>query len=254
MNKTGIEWCDYTWNPVTGCEHPCDFCYARKVATRFNVTKAFPKGFAPTMHPERLVDPYKMKKPQTIFVVSMGDLFGNWVPDYWIDQVVYAATEAPQHTYIFLTKNPEHMRRYFDGKKVQPNFWLGTSVGENLQSWDRMQSIMYLGSKGWNTLLSVEPLKAYADVTHKIWNLENTTEQLSHIGWVIIGMQTNPLEPCEPEVLEEVVKRAIFYDIPVFLKDSTLLCFGRAIVPPYREFPIQIHLNKEGAHGKNQQS
>lgn len=35
MNKTGIEWCDMTWNPVTGCRHECEYCYARRIAARF---------------------------------------------------------------------------------------------------------------------------------------------------------------------------------------------------------------------------
>ena len=35
MNKTKIEWCDATWNPVVGCKHGCDYCYAKRIAARF---------------------------------------------------------------------------------------------------------------------------------------------------------------------------------------------------------------------------
>lgn len=236
MNKTKIEWCDMTWNPITGCKHNCEFCYARKIAERFRGSRAFPQGFDPSIHTERLPQPYRMKDPQTIFVVSMGDLFGNWIPDYWIDRVVDAAIEAPRHTYIFLTKNPDHMRRYFTDKMPRKNFWLGTSVGESKPSWTRMPPIQHLGDAGWNTFLSVEPLKEFPFIA-PIW--------MRGIGWVIIGMQTNPLEPCEPDVLEAVVKSAESNHIPVFLKDSTLDCFGRVIVPRYREFPQGIKLNKD---------
>lgn len=33
--KTKIDWADSTWNPVTGCRHSCEYCYARKIAERF---------------------------------------------------------------------------------------------------------------------------------------------------------------------------------------------------------------------------
>ena len=35
MNKSGIEWCDHTWNPITGCRHGCSYCYADKMSLRF---------------------------------------------------------------------------------------------------------------------------------------------------------------------------------------------------------------------------
>ena len=36
MLKTKIEWCDSTWNPVTGCQHGCEYCYAKRIAERFS--------------------------------------------------------------------------------------------------------------------------------------------------------------------------------------------------------------------------
>ena len=113
MQKTDIEWCDVTWNPVTGCRRGCEYCYARGIARRFggwtcdgvktveNLTKKdppvldepllikrssgkverapFPFGFEPTLHLYRLDEPYQ-RKSQNIFVCSMADLFGPWVP------------------------------------------------------------------------------------------------------------------------------------------------------------------------------
>ncbi len=120
MNKTKIEWCDSTWNPVTGCLHGCEYCYAQKIANRFGTInkmiesaaeeginldskyfsnpdyfselneavrdengkiEPYPTNFYPTLHKYRLDDPQKWKKPRTIFVCSMADLFGDWVPD-----------------------------------------------------------------------------------------------------------------------------------------------------------------------------
>ena len=36
MNKSAIDWCDFSWNPVTGCNFGCEYCYARRQATRFS--------------------------------------------------------------------------------------------------------------------------------------------------------------------------------------------------------------------------
>ena len=129
MNKTKIDWCDSTWNPVTGCLHGCEYCYARSIAHRFSgggenwtddktivldkkmygeeEEKAipYPYGFIPTFHRYRLND-YIGKKGRNIFVCSMADLFGEWVPDSWIKEVFKACENAPQHNYLFLTKNP----------------------------------------------------------------------------------------------------------------------------------------------------
>lgn len=44
MDKTKIEWCDSTWNPVTGCLHGCEYCYARQIAERFRGEGRFKRG------------------------------------------------------------------------------------------------------------------------------------------------------------------------------------------------------------------
>ena len=105
-----IEWAAWSWNPVTGCQHGCDYCYAEDIANRF-----YPHKFEPTFHPDRLTAPQNTKigTPRWhsdsgykgVFVGSMADLFGNWVPQEWIDAVLNAVRGAPQWTFIFLTKN-----------------------------------------------------------------------------------------------------------------------------------------------------
>lgn len=140
MQKTKIDWCDMSFNPVTGCLHNCQYCYARKIANRFGTewfpnTKCvelekpvmvpngngkdrinpYPHMFAPTFHKYRLEEPSKKKKGQTIFVCSMADLFGDWVPDEWINEIMKSIAKAPQHRYLFLTKNPERYYEYTEG-------------------------------------------------------------------------------------------------------------------------------------------
>ena len=88
----GISWAAWSWNPVTGCLHGCDYCYARAIANRF--TNAFPAGFTPLFHHERLDAPTNTVIPaahrddpayRRVFVCSMADLYGRWVPDEWIE-------------------------------------------------------------------------------------------------------------------------------------------------------------------------
>lgn len=141
--KTKIDWADSTWNPVTGCRHSCEYCYARKIAERFggvyyedelpnrwgeyecerlhadgdlheldyplknygnNKIAPYPFEFDPTFYRYKLDEPQRWKKSRTIFVCSMADLFGEWVPDEWIAEVFMACEAAPQHRYLFLTK------------------------------------------------------------------------------------------------------------------------------------------------------
>ena len=136
MDNTKIDWADMTWNPVTGCRHGCEYCYAARTAGRFaghisngvkvpfctqegptvldkplktmteagNVVNApYPFGFTPTFHRYRLGDPARKQRPRNIFVCSMADLFGAWVPTKWIMEVLDACLAAPQHNYLFLT-------------------------------------------------------------------------------------------------------------------------------------------------------
>lgn len=150
MEKTKIEWTDSTWNPVTGCCHKCPYCYARNIARRFSgggVLKygarvvlndpvivdgkraAYPYGFKPTFHRYRLKE-YRESKGRNIFVCSMADLFGAWVPDCWIQEVFDECLAAPQHNYIFLTKNPARYIQLAKAGKLPQynNFWYGSSV------------------------------------------------------------------------------------------------------------------------------
>jgi len=117
-DRTGIAWCDATWNPVTGCDpvsEACDHFYAKAVATRFAGTPAYPRGFEVMCWPDRLTIPYRWARPRRVFVCSMSDLFHPEVPDGFIAQVLAVAVNNPRHTFMLLTKRPARMRSLLGG-------------------------------------------------------------------------------------------------------------------------------------------
>jgi protein gp37 len=128
MNKTKIEWTDYSWPIINGCRRKsagCESCYAERLAaTRLAQTEKY-KGLA-VMTPNgprwtgetrlwepALQEPLRLKKPSRIFVADMGDLFYEGVNDEDIDKVFAVMALCPQHTFQVLTKRAERMRDYF---------------------------------------------------------------------------------------------------------------------------------------------
>ena len=249
--KTLIDWADASWNPVTGCRHGGTYCYARRIATRFcsnehgkddagvafpcsgdckfcseldglefldqvtrvnhSPSETYPFGFLPTIHPHRLDVPSKWKKPKTIFVCSMADLFGAWVRDEWIEKVVNACLAAPQHRYLFLTKNPD---RYLDMDKkglLPREFWYGYSATKQDQLWTFKHADDCLCTK---LFVSIEPLLEPMQpgfCTH------------TPADWVIIGAETGnrkgKVVPKKDWVME-IAEECEYSGIPVFMKES----------------------------------
>ena len=237
MNKTKIEWCDMTWNPVTGCLHGCEYCYARKMVKRFGkdikhqcvytleekTKSSYPFGFNPTFDRYRLDKPQKHKKPQNVFVCSMADLFGDWVPDEWIQEVFKACEAAPQHRYLFLTKNP---RRYIvlfikNILPVAKNMWFGTTT--------ETDEIPSFYSVKHNTFVSIEPIMAEFDCKGMAWSNNN-------IDWAIIGAETgNRKGKVIPkrEWIENIVENCRSAGVPVFLKDNLASVWGEPLIQEY---------------------
>lgn len=251
--KTKIEWCDASWNPVTGCYHTCEYCYARRMVNRFSAgwenasnktlhtlnnpaigvrcgksqsrVEPYPYGFHPTFHRYRLDQPKKWVKPKTIFVCSMADLFGEWVPDTWIQDVFNACEESPQHRYLFLTKNP---KRYTQVKRpAGDNFWFGTSICSN----DDLEMADYLPITS-NVFYSIEP------IMEDLHPEDMVAFTRYPVRWYIIGAETgNRKDKVIPkkEWIDHICEVADKNGTAVFMKDSLIPIVGEENMR--REFP-----------------
>jgi protein gp37 len=273
MIKTKIEWADYTWNPVTGCYNDCPYCYARGIARRFGamltesnngtvgnirgenaemrkiheldapeimLTKngdeapaPYPYSFDPTLHRYKLAEPQKLEKPSTIFVCSMADLFGDWVPDEWIQAVFDACAAAPQHRYLFLTKNPERYVKLYEIAMLprKENFWYGATVTDGFSAQRTSDVFGYLPTK-LNIFASIEPL--HEPITHNIIK--------RYFDWLIIGAETgNRKDKITPrKKWIENICAADSSAIPIFMKDSLVPIVGAEAMR--REFPWEVKL------------
>jgi protein gp37 len=168
-----VEWARNTDNPVTGCLHNCNYCYARDIAERF-----YSHGFEPAFIPEILSAAANTPVPvqakddiayRNVFVCSMADLFGKWVPTEWIEAVLEEARANPQWNFLYLTKFPHRMAEF----KYPPNAWLGTSVDTQARA-DIAQKAMSKieASVRW---VSIEPM------------LEWVRLDFSLFDWAVIG-------------------------------------------------------------------
>jgi protein gp37 len=133
-NYSKIEWTETTWNPVTGCtkiSKGCLNCYAERMAKRLGGRYGYPNDnpFQITLHPNRLFEPYKLKKQHIIFVCSMSDLFHEKVPDSYIFEILNVVKKCPQHTFQILTKRAERMLQFsLKAGSLPDNLWFGVTV------------------------------------------------------------------------------------------------------------------------------
>lgn len=196
MADTRIEWAQKVWNPVTGCtkiSSGCQNCYAERMAKRLRGRCGYPAEdpFRVTLHPERLEEPLRWRKPSKIFVCSMGDLFHEAVPDDFIARVWHTMAINQEHVFQILTKRPDRMAKWIDrvgdyqGYKTHngephkadggsgivvgfrkwplPNVWLGVTVENQEQADKRIPILLQIPAAV--RFVSVEPMLGPVDLT-----------------------------------------------------------------------------------------
>lgn len=205
-----IEWTEATWNPVTGCDKispGCKHCYAERMAKRLQLMGQpnYAKGFEVTLQPHALEIPLKWRRPRTIFVNSMSDLFHKDVPLEFIKRVFEAMNTADWHQYQVLTKRAERLAELSHELPWTPHIWQGVSVESAAYVWriDRLRE-----SAAHVKFLSVEPLLG------PIPNLD-----LTGIDWVIVGGESGPgAREIDPEWVRDIRDQCLDAGVAFFFK------------------------------------
>ncbi|MBW2178750.1 MAG: DUF5131 family protein [Deltaproteobacteria bacterium] len=224
MNKTNIEYLDYTWNPLvmrcspisTGCAN----CWHLVVADRLAVNPTMSrrrqnayKGSIPYLAEKELTAPGKRKKPSIVGVQFMGDLFHLTISYKLFEKIMFEIGEAYWHTFIVLTKRPNRMRsfieRYYGAKGLSEplsNLWLGVSCSVQKDAMDYIPILANIQAA--KKFVSFEPL------------LDSITFPFRHdLDWVIAGCESGSVR--RKTVLSwfrHLRDQCVAFDIPFFLK------------------------------------
>jgi protein gp37 len=278
MSTTSIQWTDRTVNPIrarlggrTGhhcvkVSAGCANCYASKMQVRFGmppfeVDKR--QGVEMFFDEARLEEVLTRKKPTRFFWCDMTDLFGDWVPDVWIDRCFAVMALTPQHTHQILTKRPERMREYFSNptkkwteivaREAGPhllskrmsealrdfsvplvNLWLGVSV-ENKKTRDERVPLL-LKTPAAVKMLSIEPLleDIADDEVFSTYLYSGFTEPPHDdvINWVIVGGESGAsARPCDVAWIRSLVQQAKAAGVACFVKQlgAHIRASGRAM-------------------------
>jgi protein gp37 len=205
MNSTKIEWTDATINPVTGCVHRCDYCYARRQAKRRKHKCQLCYDFIPHPHLERLEQLKKSQKAKKIFIDSMWDWNSKGVEEDWLFPIIAKMSECSQHTFQILTKRPEGFSRFI----FPENVWLGTSITSS----NDMNRVHQLKQSNNDNIrfVSMEPLLGPIDM----W--------LDELDWIIIGAETGhrkgKIVP-HSSWIKRIIQNAKTENISIFIKNN----------------------------------
>lgn len=210
MSKSKIEWTGSTWNPTTGCtklSSGCQNCYALRMALRLKAmgVEKYANGFGLTLHEDELIEPYNWRKPRTVFVNSMSDLFHEEIPDRFILETFNVMNQNPMHTFQVLTKRAERLAEISEKIKWTKNIWMGVTI-ESSDYLSRIECLNY--TQAFVKFLSLEPLLGPI-----------STLNLSQIDWVIVGGESGPqARPISEEWVLVIKDQCKLADVPFFFK------------------------------------
>lgn len=231
MNRTGIQYLDFSWNPLamrcTPMSAGCANCWHLRMCKRHAANPKLSRemrdaraGGPPALLFDELEAPLKRKKPARIGVQFMGDLFHEDVSDTDVLAVMSTIQDCPQHTFLILTKRPKRMREFFEWFYSYPweqlddpplmNLWLGVSV-ENQKAADERIPIL-LQTPAAVRWVSVEPMLEEIEL-HNYFPVT--------IDWIIAGAESGPgARPCKLEWVRSLKNQCVEAGVPFFYKQG----------------------------------
>lgn len=274
-----IEWTNETWNPIIGCSkvsEGCKNCYAEKMAGRLSNIPSTHQNYKEVVRwgqsvktdmyyglqkwngkthliESVLEKPFHWRKPRMIFVCSMGDLFHESVPFWWIDKVFAVILANPHHTFQILTKRPERMLEWFNykntswknegmqgperiryqayaqfGAKVEydngdywplKNLWIGVSAENQEQANKRIPVLNAIPAQV--KFVCLEPLLSRIDLNKSLGHtLKHHAGGLKNcLSWVIVGGESGPkARPMHPDWVRSIRDQCKDAEVPFFFK------------------------------------
>ena len=233
-----------SWNVVTGCTRcspGCLNCYAERMSKRLAGRAGYPEAphnFDVTLHEDRLGEPLRWKKPRTVFVVSMGDLFHDSVPETYQRAVWGIMKACPQHTFIVLTKRAQLMKYRLE-RYVYPlisppaNVWLGVTA-ENQEMADQRIPVL-LQIPAAVHFVSVEPMLSEIEIheylpmteqNRRLWQeagCKSGMEDGRTLSFVIVGAETGPgKRQMKDEWARDLRNQCYAAGIPFFFKKNNI--------------------------------
>lgn len=185
-------------------------------------SKAF--NFGIQVHSYTLTLPFQWKKPRTVFVNSMSDLFHEGVTDDFIESVFTVIRKTPQHTYIILTKRSERMHDFMNmhyRDNPPANAWMGVSAEDQASANERIP--MLLCTPAAIRFISAEPLLGMIDIesvpTSMMQGRDKSLRKITYLDWVIVGGESgHDARPMHPDWVRSLMKQCQEADVPFFFK------------------------------------
>ena len=153
----------------------------------------------------------------------MTDLFAKWQPRYNVKYILRTVRKCPQHTFIFLTKNPYG----YKGWKFPKNCWLGVTVTSD-KEWGKVAKLVIATKHLKENIIfaSVEPILG-----------EFYTSYLFLVDWIILGALTGQSREKTPKIKQKWVKETLEtckrLKIPLFMKRSLAEQYHGKLIQEY---------------------
>ncbi len=243
-----------SWNCILGCEKcspGCRNCWALSMVRR-GITQITPYGDAclkalggnytwageTALIEDAINKPLHWREPRTIAPNWLGDMWRRDVPDGWVESVIDVAQQAPQHHYLFLTKQIQDMERHLSilprSTDAWPdNHWHGLTICNQAEADAKIPHLYRILGKRW---LSIEPLLERLCLDEWLYDTEvhavptddpddGFVPYEHHIGvqlhWVVVGAETGPgARECKPEWVQSIVDQCAAAGVPCWVKKA----------------------------------